>query len=532
MLKTKWIDGHERGDRSRRRPVRRLGAALVGAVLLTSCAVNPVTGEREVALVSTERQIALGEENYRPAQQMQGGLYQVDPGVTAYVREVGNRLAAASGVKLPYEFVVLNSSVPNAWALPGGKLAVNRGLLTELDNEAELAAVLGHEIVHAAGRHGAQAMERGMLAQAVLLGVAIGTSRSEYGQVLVGGAAAAAGLLNQRYGRDAEREADQYGTRYLAKAGYDPMAAATLQETFVRLSEGKESSWLEGLFASHPPSSERVANNRRLAEELRAQGLAGKEIGKARYESAIARLREDAPAYAAADEARKALGKDELEKAEGLVRKAIALQGREPTFHGLLGDLQRKQRDFGTAIESYDAAIARDPEYFAYYLGRGLARKNQGDRALARADFDRSVKLLPTAIAYNELGRMAEAEGNVDQALRLFEAASKSDSQAGQAARASAMRLDLPRNPGRYLKARVERDARGRLVLGVNNPTDVAVGDVTVRIETLDNQGRAREGTRRFQRLAPGATEWVVLMQDATALSDARAGVVAARILQ
>jgi tetratricopeptide (TPR) repeat protein len=258
----------------------------------------------------------------------------------------------------------------------------------------------------------------------------------------------------------------------------------------------------------------------------------GTELGQARYAAAIARLREDAPAYAAADEARKAMGKGQLEEAEGLVRKAIALQGREPTFYGLLGDLQRKQRDWDDAITSYDAAIARDPEYFAYYLGRGLARKNHGERALARDDFDRSVKLLPTAIAYNELGRMAEADGNVDQALRLFSAAGKSDSPAGQAARASAMRIDLPRNPSRYLKARVERDARGRLLLGINNPTGVAVGDVTVRIETLDKQGRTREGTRRFARLDPGATEWVVLMQDATALSDARAGVVAARILQ
>ena len=86
---------------------------------------------------------------------MQGGAYVVDPELNRYVREVGARLARASDRALPYEFVVLNNSTPNAWALPGGKIAVNRGLLVELDNEAELAAVLGHEIVHAAARHGA-----------------------------------------------------------------------------------------------------------------------------------------------------------------------------------------------------------------------------------------------------------------------------------------------------------------------------------------------------------------------------------------
>ena len=85
------------------------------------------------------------------------------PELTTYVNEVGQKLAAVADRKLPYEFVVLNNSVPNAWALPGGKIAVNRGLLTELQNEAELAAVLGHEIVHAAARHGAKAQERGTM---------------------------------------------------------------------------------------------------------------------------------------------------------------------------------------------------------------------------------------------------------------------------------------------------------------------------------------------------------------------------------
>jgi predicted Zn-dependent protease len=135
-----------------------------------------------------ERQIAIGEQQYLPAQQSQGGRYRVDPALTEYVQSVGARMATASGVNLPYEFVVLNNDVPNAWALPGGKIAVNRGLLTELRNEAELAAVLGHEVVHAAGRHGAQAMERGVLTQVAVLGAAIGGARSEYGPLGVGAA--------------------------------------------------------------------------------------------------------------------------------------------------------------------------------------------------------------------------------------------------------------------------------------------------------------------------------------------------------
>ena len=133
-----------------RQRVARAGAALLALGLLVGCATNPVTGESEFAFVDESQELAIGAEQYPPSQQMQGGRYVADPAVGAYVSEIGARLAAVSDRDLPYEFVVLNNGVPNAWALPGGKIAVNRGLLLELENEAELAAVLGHEVVPSA----------------------------------------------------------------------------------------------------------------------------------------------------------------------------------------------------------------------------------------------------------------------------------------------------------------------------------------------------------------------------------------------
>jgi predicted Zn-dependent protease len=192
---------------------------------LAGCVVNPVTGEKELILVSEAQEIQMGAQNYLPMRQSQGGDYDVDPALTRYVQSVGNRVAAASGVDLPYEFSVLNNSVPNAWALPGGKIAINRGILTELDSEAELAAVLGHEVVHAAARHTAQQMSRGMLLQGLVIGTAIATSDSDYGNLAVGGAGIAAQLLTMKYGRDAELESDRYGMRYMSAAGYDPQGA-------------------------------------------------------------------------------------------------------------------------------------------------------------------------------------------------------------------------------------------------------------------------------------------------------------------
>ena len=205
----------------------------------------------------------------------------VDQLVGAALAGVGNRLAAVSDRDLPYEFVVLNNTVPNAWALPGGKIAINRGLLTELDSEAELAAVLGHEIVHAAARHSARQMERGMLLQGLILATAVATSDSDYGNLAVGGANVAGQLINQRYSREAELEADFYGMQYMAKAGYDPQGGVSLQKTFVRLSEGQRSDWLSGLFASHPPSMERVEQNRQTAAGLPQGGDLGREQGGA-----------------------------------------------------------------------------------------------------------------------------------------------------------------------------------------------------------------------------------------------------------
>ncbi|MCK5913863.1 MAG: M48 family metalloprotease, partial [Desulfuromusa sp.] len=146
---------------------------------LAGCAVNPVTGENELALVSESSEISIGNKQYVPSRQMQGGDYNTVPEIAIYVKRVGQKLAAVSDRQLPYEFNVINDSTPNAWALPGGKIVINRGLLVELNSEAELAAVLGHEIVHAAARHGAKGMERGMLLQGAVLAAGIASHNSD-----------------------------------------------------------------------------------------------------------------------------------------------------------------------------------------------------------------------------------------------------------------------------------------------------------------------------------------------------------------
>ncbi|MBC52732.1 MAG: peptidase M48 [Gammaproteobacteria bacterium] len=493
-------------DKTRYQPdlLRPLLAATL-ALVLSTCAENPVTGDRELTFVSERQEISLGQENYLPTQQSQGGQWNIDPELTAYVSEVGQRVAAQSPRDLPYEFVVLNSSVPNAWALPGGKIAINRGLLTELDNEAELAAVLGHEVVHSAARHGAQSMERGMLLQGALLVTSVAVHDNEYAGVIVGGAQLGAQLISTRYGRDAEREGDLYGTRYMAEAGYDPAAAVSLQETFVRLSEGNAPGWVEGFFASHPPSTERVQNNRELVTQLRAEGYTNGELGEGPYRQRTARLHETQPAYEAFDEAYALLRDDRVEEAEQKLDSAIAMVPQEARFYGLKADIALMQRRYNAAIDLYNQALVRDDAYFDYYLGRGLAYSRQGNQSRARADLQASVALLPTALATNELGTMALAANDRGAAKQYFEQAAQAPGELGTQAQASYVRLDVVDNPSAYVQAQAFVGSNGQIRIRVLNRAPVALTQIELEIQAAVG----REGVRRavlVRELAPGQT--------------------------
>ncbi len=485
-------------------PNRKSFLFALALTVFTGCVINPVTGDRELALISADQEIAIGREQYAPSQQMQGGAYVLDPALQSYVAGVGQKLAAVSDRALPYEFVVLNNSVPNAWALPGGKIAVNRGLLTELQSEAELAAVLGHEIVHAAARHGALAMQRGLLLQSVVMATQVAAERTNFGGLTVGAASLGAQLVSQRNSRGAELESDLYGMRYMAAAGYDPRAAITLQETFVRLSEqnGADQGRLAALFASHPPSTERVQRNRETAATLPMSG----EIGRERYQAATAALRQRQPAYDAYDKGRAALAADKPADAERFGQEAVRLLPAEAQIHALLGDIDFQQKRYEDAARHYADAIGRNDGYFYFHLQKGQAHRALRQWDLARSELETSVQLLPTADAYYALGNVAEQRGDRATALEHYARAAQSQSPAGQAAQDATVRLDLPTNPGKYLTARGGLDGNGRLVVEIGNPTRIPVTNVTVTVRYADSGGAIREVNQTLAQQLAGGT--------------------------
>jgi predicted Zn-dependent protease len=472
-------------------------ATLIFLAALAGCSVNPVTGERNFQLYDQAWETQVGTQMYAPMKQSQGGEFILDPELTAYVQEVGSRLAAQARRKdvFDFEFSILNDSVPNAWALPGGKIVVNRGLLVELESEAELAAVLGHEIVHADAAHGARAQSKGALTQAgamismVILGSTIRDESAREVAMMV--PAMGAQMITQKYGRDAERESDEYGMQYMSEAGYDPQGAVELQKTFVRLSEGRNEDWLTGLFASHPPSNERVRNNEKTARKLPSGG----ESGRDRYQSKIAYLKRLQPAYEAYDQANKALSEDDPAKAQELLHKALAMEPREALFHDLQGDLHALDEDHEQALASYRRAIEANEGFFYSHLRRGQIEFTLENWPQSRTSLDRSLELMPTAEAHYLLGLMDRDAGQTRSAVEHFQAAASSDTETGRKATNELVILDLPNNPSRYIASRAAVDRDLQVWAQFGNRTGVAVRDIEISWVWLDDNGQTRSSS-------------------------------------
>lgn len=462
----------------------KLWSIALASIAIAACVVNPVTGKRELSIVSNDQAIELGIQQYQPSQQSQGGQYYLDPELTTYVNEVGQRMASASeAYYLPYEFVVLNNGVPNAWALPGGKIAINRGLLVELEDEAQLAAVLGHEVVHAAANHGASQLTRSQLLN---LGVGVAgalTQNSSYGNLVSAGSQIGGAFFMASYGRSDELESDEHGMRYMATVGYDPLAAVELQETFVRLSEGQSSDFVSGLFASHPPSQSRVDANLEHAANLPAGGKRNRD----EYQRAISQIVKDQPAYDAQEKAIQALNDNNADLALDYLDEAVRIQPDEGQFWELRGHAWEMKNNFTNAETAFSTAIEKNPDYFQHWLVRGLLRQEIGKNNLAQSDLERAEGLLPTSTAAFALGQIAEDRGDIETAISYYSSAASAGGDIGAAATAKVVRYELPTNPGKYIASGIGLDSQGRMILQVRNDSGVPLNAVRVRLISRAN---------------------------------------------
>jgi len=406
-----------------------LAAALVLICLLAvavySCAVNPVTGRSELAIVtfSEEEEAALGAKAYAPAVQQQGGFYR-DRELETYVQEVGMRLARVSHRPgLNYRYRVLNSSVPNAFALPGGYIVINRGLLVGLKNEAEMAAVLGHETGHVTAKHSLAGYQRAMAANVLVAGVVLGTGGRAGVHELSG---ITASLLENGFSRDQEREADWLGIDYMVKAGYNPEGAVQLQEYFYQqLEGGKNPMWAEGLFRTHPFSKERLDNARARIAERYPDTVKNPSytLNGTIFLQKTARLREAQKAYDVSDQGDKLLKARRYDEALAKYREAARMEPGQAPFHSSAGRVHLVRKEYGPAETELRRALDLDGESFEPRFLMGGLRYERREFRAAIPELERSMELYPTKQAAAMLSKSYGALGDAVNAKKYADMA-------------------------------------------------------------------------------------------------------------
>ena len=232
-------------------------------ISLTGCARNPVTGKREIVLVSESQEIAMGAQSHQQVREEYGVVQSEN--LQRYLQTIGNKLAAVSHRPgLDWHFTVVDSPVVNAFAIPGGYIYLTRGILAYLNNEAELAGVVGHEIGHVTARHSVHQITRQQLTQ-IGLGVG-GVLSPTFGQ-FGGLAESSLGLVFLRFSRDDERQADRLGVEYSSRAAYDPREVSNFFEVLRRMSEADDRETIPGWLSTHPDPPERVVATRQSAQE-------------------------------------------------------------------------------------------------------------------------------------------------------------------------------------------------------------------------------------------------------------------------
>jgi len=368
--------------------------AVLTAMLLAGCATNPVSGHRQFMFLSESGEVQMDQENSPHQISADYGAAQ-DADLNRYVSSVGSQLAALSHrPDMPYTFRVVNAVYINAYAFPGGTIAVSRGMMANMDSEAELAAVLGHEIGHVCSRHTAQQYTTGMLGSALVTVAAliVQQKKEEYAGLTAGLGTLASGVLLARYSRANEREADALSLEYMTKGGYNPEGCITLMDMLRKISK-ENPNVIEMLFATHPMSDERYQTAvREVSEKYQAQKIY--PLNKERFQEKTARLR--------------------------------AMKGALDQMQN--GEKAASSGDYDSAIASFQAALKEAPQDYAGLLMLAkclLAKKNAAEAekyaSSARAAYPEEPQALHVlGMAEIQLHRYEEAYANFSEYEKML----------------------------------------------------------------------------------------------------------------
>ena len=383
--------------------IKRSFLLLVSVFLLISCAVNPVTGRKEIMLINESQEIMMGKSSAPSLKWEFGGEYHDDE-LKAYLGTIVNKIWQNSErPHLPVQFYVQNTSVPNAFALPG-YVAITRGLLSEMENEAQFAAVMGHEVGHVMARHSAQRISRMQLQQ---IGLAVGSVAIEGtggADTLLQLGAIGSSLVLLKFDRGQEIQSDRLGARYMADLGYDPNEAISAHEVLEKSVDNylsrldksrREDNIITNLLSTHPRTSVRLDEIQGMINELPSYSVKGDGKFNLRFQKATQRMRVVNKVYHIYDRAEVLYNEKKYKEAEKELNEAIGKDNSQAPFHTLLGFIKLQQKGYEEAATSYGKALSIDPGYQPSIYGMGLVNFLQERYKPAILSFEKSLKLFP-----------------------------------------------------------------------------------------------------------------------------------------
>lgn len=380
-----------------RRQFLRLSAIMAAAGLMPvwGCAKDPVTGKTQLMMLTADQEIAIDRQQSPFQFSSDYGIVQ-DRALNQYINQVGKDLVPYSHrPNMPYNFQCVNATYINAYAFPGGSIAVTRGILLSLENEAELAALLGHELGHVNARHTAEQVSKSQLSSLFVSGLAIlvDSQAKGLGDLTQQLGALGQGLYLAKYSRDNEREADYLGHEYMVRTGYGSKGFVGLMEMLNTLNKQQPSS-AQMLFSTHPMSDERLAAavQRDQGPYIRSQNA---PVHRERYMDQTAALRQQKKAIEWMQEGEKYLTQEKYDDARTAFSSALKLAKDDYAAHVLMAKCQLIQKKNAEAASYANAAMKLYPTEPQGHYVAGLAHVGTNQFDLALGNFIRCDQLLP-----------------------------------------------------------------------------------------------------------------------------------------
>jgi predicted Zn-dependent protease len=369
--------------------------SMSAAGFVVGCATSPVTGRPQLMLVSEDQEIQIDKQNSPHQYSADYGVAQ-DNELNDYVNQTGKKMVVRTHrAHMPYSFRVVNANYVNAYAFPGGSIACTRGILLSLENEAELTALLGHELGHVNARHTARQMSKGILAQTLVGGLSAlaGTQGAVYGQLASKLGMVGAGALLASYSRDNEREADALGIEYMVRAGYSPKGMIGLMDMLRSLSK-HEPSAIELMFATHPMSEERYQT---VVETSRSKYKSAENLPlyRERYMDQTAKVRALKGAIEEMQKGEKEMMQKKFGDAEAHFQKALKLASNDYTGLVMMSTCNLIQEKYKEGITHAEKAKQVYPQEAQAYHLSGFGKIHTKDFEGAYQEFSTYEQLLP-----------------------------------------------------------------------------------------------------------------------------------------